>query len=272
MRVGEVMTRKVRTLGQYESIDLAASVLRFWTYRHLPVVDVNDRVIGMVTPADLLEAARDGEDLKDEPVARVMKKPVVTAHEGESVETALERMVKERVHALPVLGAGDRLVGIVADRDLLAAVSGGRPAAPSVQDVTIDVVMTRDPVTVEPETSLGDAAQRLLRGGFRHLPVVDREARLVGMLSERDLRARLGSELEGLPHARLDTLTEPVADAMTPDPLTVQAGTPLGDVIPLFTEHRVGALPVVDEDEALVGILSYVDVLCWLRDRAFARE
>ena len=270
MRVGEVMTRKVRTLSQYESIDLAAAVLRFWTFRHLPVVDVNDHVVGMVTPADLLEAARDGGDLKDEPVSRVMKQPVVTAHEDEPVQAALERMVKERVHALPVLGAGDRLVGIVADQDLLAAVAGGRPVVPTLQDVVVDVVMTRQPVTVEPETSLGDAAQHLLRGGFRHLPVVDREERLVGMVSERDLRARLGSELEGLPHARLDTLTLPVSEAMTPDPLTVRAGTPLTEVLQLFTEERIGAIPVVDESETLLGIISYVDVLRWLRDRAAA--
>jgi CBS-domain-containing membrane protein len=272
MRVGDVMTRRVRTLSQHESIDLAAAVLKFWSFRHLPVVDVNDHVVGMVTPADLLEVARDGGDLEDEPVSRVMKRPVVTAHEDESVQAALDRMVAQKVHALPVLGAGDRLVGIVADQDLLAAVSRAGPALPALGGAVVDEVMSRDPATVEPETPLADAARVLLRGGFRHLPVVDGARRLVGMLSERDLRAHLGSELAGLPHATLEALSEPVSEAMTPDPLTVRSGAPLLTLLDAFTDERVGAVPVVDEGEALLGIVSYVDLLRWLRDRVAAQE
>ena len=267
MRVADVMTRRVRTVDQHDSIDRAAGVLRFWQFRHLPVLDALEHVVGIVTPADLLEVARGGGDLADEPVSRAMSKPVVTAREDETIESAMERMLKRDVHAMPVLGPDGRLVGIVADQDLLAVIA--RPASKRPLDEVVDAVMTRDPVTIEPEATLGDAAEVLLQGGFRHLPVVDGEGQLVGMISERDLRARLGEELADFPSATLEALTESVSESMTPDPVSVAPGTPLADVLETFAAERVGAITVVDGD-ALVGIVSYVDVLKWLRDAGVA--
>jgi CBS domain-containing protein len=132
----------------------------------------------------------------------------------------------------------------------------------------VDRLMTRRPATIEPDASLADACQALLRGGFRHLPVVNGQGRAVGMISERDLRARLGTDLYGFTRATVEALSEPVSGVMTPDPIAVPTGTRLGDVLETFADERVGALLVVDAAEAVVGILSYVDLLLWLRERA----
>ncbi len=135
------------------------------------------------------------------------------------------------------------------------------------EDVTVDRVMTGNPATIEPEATLSDAAEELLRGGFRHLPVVDAAGRLVGILSERDLRGKLGTDLEDFPEATLESLSEPVSSAMRPDPITVAPTTSLGEVLEIFADERVGAVPVVADDERLVGIVSYVDLLGYLRER-----
>lgn len=142
------------------------------------------------------------------------------------------------------------------------------------QDVPVDEVMTARPATVEAEASLSDAAEALLQGGFRHLPVVGPDGRPVGIVSERDLRAALGTDLYGFTCATLEALSEPVSEVMTPDPVTVRLGSRLGDVLGTFAQERVGAVLVVDEAERLRGILSYVDVLLWLRDhpQGFGRE
>jgi CBS domain-containing protein len=55
---------------------------------------------------------------------------------------------------------------------------------------------------------------------------------------------------------------------MTPDPIFVRAGSPLADVLPAFADEGVGAVPVVDEGDRVVGIVSYVDLVRFLRDRA----
>jgi acetoin utilization protein AcuB len=194
-----------------------------------------------------------------------MSAPVSTAREDEPVEAAIERMLKDDVHALPVLGAGDRLVGIVTDQDLLSAVAGPARAPGPPHGPLADDVMTREPATVEPDDTLGDAATLILQGGFRHVPVVDGTGRLLGLVSERDLRTKLGVDVSDFPDAALDALSEPVSESMTPDPITVELGTPLSEVVEAFAAERVGAIPVVD-GEKLVGIISYLDVLKWLRD------
>lgn len=131
-------------------------------------------------------------------------------------------------------------------------------------EVPVEMVMTPRPATVGPEDSLGDAAATMVEGGFRHLPVVDVDGRLVGMLSERDLRTRLGTEVARFPDAALDLLSEEVERTMRPDPMTIASDATLRDALEILADERIGALPVVD-GERLVGIVSYVDLLGYLR-------
>jgi CBS domain-containing protein len=137
----------------------------------------------------------------------------------------------------------------------------------TLERVPVEAVMTPSPVTVEQDAPLADAAGALLEGGFRHLPVLG-DGRLVGMLSERDLRSHLGTEVAAFTDATLEALDELVSEAMTPDPISVRTGTPLSEALAIFANERVGAVPVLDEADQLVGILSYVDIFCWLRDNA----
>jgi acetoin utilization protein AcuB len=140
------------------------------------------------------------------------------------------------------------------------------PDAMPFEDVPVQRVMTGHPVTIDPEASLADAAEALLQGGFRHLPVVDSAGRPVGMVSERDLRARLGTDLYGFSRATVEALNEPVSGVMTPDPVSVRLKARIAEVIETFADEGVGALLVVDDADRVRGIVSYVDLLLWLRD------
>jgi CBS domain-containing protein len=133
-------------------------------------------------------------------------------------------------------------------------------------EVPVVHVMTMNPAVTAADATLGEAAGVMLEGGFRHLPVVDADRRLAGMIAERDLRAALGVELERLSDAGAGLLEQLVERAMRPDPITVGADATLREVVEVLSEERIGALPVVDERERLVGIVSYVDVLRFLRE------
>lgn len=129
-------------------------------------------------------------------------------------------------------------------------------------------VMTANPVTVSPETSLSEAADIMHEHDIRHLPVVKRGA-LVGMVSDRDFghvdTFRLLSE-EGV-DAFKRQLATPVIRVMNSDVICVEGDTDLGEVVGLMIEHKVGAIPVVAPGtRALVGIVSYVDVLRAVQD------
>jgi CBS domain-containing protein len=133
-------------------------------------------------------------------------------------------------------------------------------------EVSAAHVMTLNPAVTAPDAPLGEAAGTMLEGGFRHLPVVDADQRLVGMIADRDLRAVLGVELERLSDAPAELLDQQVERAMRTDPIAVGADATLREVVELLSEERIGAVPVTDEAERLVGIVSYVDVLRFLRE------
>ena len=104
-----------------------------------------------------------------------------TAQAEETLEAAADRMSWHQVGALPVL-EGQRLVGIVTERDLTAALAEGADA-----EVTpVSDYMTPAPEVLRPDSELADAAHVMLELGIRHLPVV-RSGQLVGVLSMRDV-------------------------------------------------------------------------------------
>ena len=164
------------------------------------------------------------------------------------------------------------LIGIVTDTDLLSVLSGQRLPGGDISNVQAARLMTPDPITIGTDATLGDAAGAILEGGFRHLPVVDTDLRLVGMISERDLRSELGTDLLDWTAVESTRLDEPVTNILVPSPVTVRTHTPLSDILDLFADERIGAVPVLDDEDRLVGIVSYVDVLVWLRDMARYQE
>src|SRR5574341_465081 len=126
-------------------------------------------------------------------------------------------------------------------------------------------VMTSDPVTIGPGTPLPEARRLMKQRGIRHLPVVDDAGRLLGVLTDRDIRHAafvpalaeyLGWEVRRLRAPRVrDVMTWSVVTTH-PDATLVQAG------LTMF-QRRIGSLPVVDNGR-LVGIVTERDVLAAL--------
>ncbi len=124
--------------------------------------------------------------------------------------------------------------------------------------------MARKVITVNKDTSLLDAKAQMQRWNIRHTPVVDSENHLIGMLTDRDIRSALPHALakgEGDTEMREQYAHIKVADAMTTDLLTISPSHTLQDAIMLIEQKKVGAFPVVDDDNKLVGILSVRDLL-----------
>lgn len=124
--------------------------------------------------------------------------------------------------------------------------------------------MARKVTTVDKATGLLDAQGLMRRLEIRHLPVVDADNRLVGMITDRDIRSALPIELakgSGDPHEREKYAHLKVGDAMSTDLLSVSPNHTLQDALLLLEKKKVGALPVVDEKNRIVGILSVRDLM-----------
>lgn len=125
-------------------------------------------------------------------------------------------------------------------------------------------LMSRDVVTIGPTESCLDAVVRMQRARVRHLPVLNRDGQLVGVVTDRDLRHHLfSSRVFGtLGATPVDVLLDGVrvAEIMSTDVMTVEAGAEVGEAADTMRKHRVGSLPVMDRGR-MVGIVTEVDIL-----------
>ena len=126
--------------------------------------------------------------------------------------------------------------------------------------------MTRDVVTLEEEQSLREALSLQQRHKIRHIPVVT-DGRVVGILTDRDLKRASPSLLSGINQQKYDELLDStrVGQVMTRNPRTVTPETSLKDVAGILVEHKFGSLPVTDANQ-LIGIITDIDLLAALRD------
>jgi CBS domain-containing protein len=114
-------------------------------------------------------------------VRRIMSGQPVWVTPETDVVTAAARMTEYELGALPVCERG-RVVGIITDRDIAFRYLGGW----SHQGRLVGHYMTRDPVTIGPEESLGRAEELMSRHHVRRLPVCE-QGRLIGMITQGDL-------------------------------------------------------------------------------------
>ncbi len=134
--------------------------------------------------------------------------------------------------------------------------------------LTVQKLMTPNPLTVSRSDSLADAFGVMLRNDIHELPVMDDE-RLVGIVTRRDIQVALGpGALELDPDAMSsDALDSVVEDVMTRDVETISPQESAANACRLLVSLRVGALPVVDAHGKLRGILSVTDVLSAAAER-----
>jgi acetoin utilization protein AcuB len=137
-------------------------------------------------------------------VSQWMTKSVLTIKPHDTLKQARELMTKHRVNQLPVV-IDDKVVGIVTDRDLRDAYPSslrllrGKDINDFADSHTVEEVMTFNVVTISPQASLREAAQRLRKQRFGALPIVEQE-KLVGIITRSDLLdAALAGEFPGHP-------------------------------------------------------------------------
>jgi CBS domain-containing protein len=213
VRVEEIMSPDVLSMSATANVTVVAQRLRsHGELRVMPVVQ-GGRLVGVVTRSDLLrhrddDGRRGGgrrrpagrDDARDDAlfafergrrtgpalsagtaIREVMTTQVVTVGPGQPVALAAELMLHHRHSALPVVDDGGRLVGILSEADILTNPLAGRSAF-----ATVSAVMTRTPITLGIDATMGEARALVADRGLRTVPVVDGD-RLVGVLSRSDL-------------------------------------------------------------------------------------
>jgi acetoin utilization protein AcuB len=137
-----------------------------------------------------------------------------------------------------------------------------------VRDLTVADLMAPDPETVTPETLLRDVIQLMKLEGCRQLPVLDRRERLVGIITDRDVRLAMNSPIVLHERWQDELLVESVTaeSCMTSNPMTASPDMPATRAAVILSTFKFGALPVIEQDR-LVGIISVTDFLNWFADQ-----
>jgi CBS domain-containing protein len=121
------------------------------------------------------------------PVTELMSTNIRTVTPGTTITEAAETLVEERIGSLVVVDETDQPVGMFTTTDLARAVSAGRPAT----ETTVEEYMTEDFYTLDARNGARDAAAKMIGRGVHHLPVVDDDGAVIGMVSTMDITSYL---------------------------------------------------------------------------------
>ena len=122
--------------------------------------------------------------------------------------------------------------------------------------------MSSDVITIGPEMTLPQTHQLMAKEEIRRLPVVDKEGRLIGIVSLGDVRSSEPSPATSLSVCELNYLltTLTVGKIMTPHPFAISPDATLAEAARMMLEHRISGLPVVDEERHVIGIITESDI------------
>lgn len=271
MKVRDVMQKRVTTISEDESLALAQQLMLWSGIRHLPVRRKPDgRVVGIISERDVLRAfKRLGAEPESfgRPVSEFMSRPVEYIHPDAELADAAADMATKKLGCLPVIELG-ALVGIVTVNDVLGSLAQypldyRKRQRAQAAGATVASIMYPEPIAMRADDPVVTLASRLARAGVRHACVVDGEGRVIGIVSDRDVRRAFGDPRHAFSERSLPSSLRElrVGQIMTANPRTLDQDEPISAALSVLLSTRFGALPVVDPRDRLRGIVSYIDVL-----------
>ena len=200
-------------------------------------------------------------------IMTLAKKDVISIPPTKTIKEAAEMMIEHGFRRLPVTHPGsNKLLGIVTAMDILDFLGGGSKFdiiekkhndnfLSAIND-SVKEIMTREAVSITPKYSIRESVDLMLEKGIGSLPIVDKEDKLVGIVTERDFALALAGSLT----------TETVGDIMIKDVITTTPGTPIESCSKIMVRNNLRRIPVVEEDK-LIGIVTSTDILRFFGDK-----
>lgn len=271
---GDIMTVAKRDVVQIPptmTIMGAVKTMVKYRFRRLPVSDPGtSRLMGVVTVMDVVNFLGGGDKAQiienkhrgnllsaiNEEISSIMEEDVITLHEGDSIDDAIKMMLQGNVSGFPIVDEESKVVGIVSERDFVSLVAN------IITGKRVADYMSRDVVSVRPDTKVEDAARVMVANDFRRLPIVH-EGVMTGVVTTSDIVNYLGSGevFEKLVTGNMhEALGVPIKVIAREAPVTVEPDLDLGEAANLMIARDVSVLPVV-VDGALSGIVTERDFL-----------
>jgi CBS domain-containing protein len=265
-----ITTKDPITLNPDSSILEVTRIMVDRGIRRVPVVDQNSNSLeGIITASDLIDFFGGGDKykiLQEEsngdlleasklPISKIMCKEVISFEESDSIKKAAETMLSKDIGGCPVVDKGKRLIGIVCESDFVKKVPE------SLGEHKVEEIMTKNVITVNPESSIAKASELMESKGVRRVPVVDKEE-VVGMLRIMGILKYIDTRFS--PSCNCSVMEDVLKVGKTKDIMstyfvTIGPGDHVDDLIQMMIGRRMGGFPV-EENGKLVGIVTEHDV------------
>ena len=216
-------------------------------FRRIPIVDKKERLVGIITYTDLLDAFLRNEDLKQE-IALIMVREVITCDVNDTVEFVLQKMKLSRKGGLPVIKK-EKIFGIVTERDILNRFVFDKFG------IEIKKIMTPNPFYISQSLSIQDVARTMVSTKYRRFPIVE-NGKVIGIITGMDIFNYIFEN-----GFNIETLDEDMKKIMKKDVFKVGEEDDLSVAINLMREKNVGGLVVVDDENNLKGIITERDII-----------
>jgi len=224
IKVKDLMTASPSKVSPSTSLSEVARLLLSSIFNGVPVVDGEDRPIGIITQEDLIyrakmpmrlgllaESDRERVDtvldsLQSIKAEEIMTRPVVFVEEDEFATKAVNLMIEKRLKRLPVLDKRGKLAGMLSRVDIFSAIMKESPDWKAFQKKQIRVgnlrlvsdIMRRDTNSVSPETSVEDVIRIIDSDDIQRVVVLEKDGTFLGLISDRDLLVAFSDHHTGI--------------------------------------------------------------------------
>ncbi|WP_423792708.1 CBS domain-containing protein [Methanocaldococcus indicus] len=268
-----VKGKKLVLIPPTTTIRKALIIMNNNQFRRLPVANPGSKKLeGIITAMDIVNFIGGGDKYNlirekhnrnfyhaiNDKVKEIMTKDVVTLSENADIDEAIETFLEKNVGGVPIVNKDNKILGVITERDVIKTLIDKID-----EDTTIDKYTTKKVICATPGERLKDVARTMVRNKFRRLPVV-REEKLVGIITTTDFIKLLGSDwaFEKLKTGNVREITNVrMEEIMAKNVITTNEEAKLKDVAKIMIEKNVGAIPVVDDDNKLIGIITEKDVI-----------
>jgi CBS domain-containing protein len=183
IHVSAAMTRDLKVISTDSDIRDAARTMLKNGFSSLPVV-VESEIVGLITKTDLvMSLAQSRKKIRD-----FYTKDPILVNPADTLVSARKLMIEHKIHRLLVTDRG-LLAGIITERDIARGLKTFRKALdkdahPNIRGLRVEHLMSGEPITIKPETTVGEAVDIMLRNRISGIPVVTKD---FGILTKTDL-------------------------------------------------------------------------------------
>ncbi len=251
-KVADVMSVNPVRVKETEFATKARALFRSYRYRSMPVVDEENKVVGVITRGDIIEVTSTKSNVL---VSGLMSTPRVILTPEEDLRSAARKMIDASVESAVVVRSSidNTLVGMISLHDILPYFKEAG------KNKLAKEIMTKEVVSCTPDDGIPKVLDKMEKMKFTGLPVV-KDGKLVGIITRKDIIdagfARISRE------GKKGKVKNPpkVKRLMKTPVISVSPNTTVAEVIRIILEHNIGRVPVV-ENKRLVGIITRKDII-----------